>query len=297
MMNKGRQGAKDFDIAGNFFSCGNTGKKSNSELLDEIIEMMDCASEDEMDVESIEKKLTLLQEQAPVLMDHISMEFLESMTEKYPLLFEVSKNEESAKTCEPVEKKWTNHPQRFLHRFAGVSVAMLCLVIAAGAVGMKPVSSFLEWAEGVIFLYNHPSGTMEIPGNDIAEYHTLEEALSDNGMDSSYCPTWVPEDYVLSGVDVIKLDFMLHFTASYESERGELFVRIDSVTGQEWVTAEEYDGTGYEFEKDGILYYITSNANHIKAGWQVGAESYLISGQISENELVYIINSIKGGGV
>ena len=186
MMNKGHQGAKDFDIAGNFFSCGNTGKKSNSELLDEIIEMMDCASEDEMDVESIEKKLTLLQEQAPVLMDHISMEFLESMTEKYPLLFEVSKNEESAKTCEPVEKKWTNHPQ----------------------------SSFLEWAEGVIFLYNHPSGTMEIPDNDIAEYHTLEEALSDNGMDSSYCPTWVPEDYVLSGVDVIKLDFMLHFTAS-----------------------------------------------------------------------------------
>ena len=77
MMNKGRQGAKDFDIAGNFFSCGNTGKKSNSELLDEIIEMM----------------------------DHTPMEFLESMTEKHPLLFEVSKNEESAKTCEPVEKK------------------------------------------------------------------------------------------------------------------------------------------------------------------------------------------------
>ena len=125
MMNKGHQGAKDFDIARNFFSCGNTGKKSNSELLDEIIEMMDCASEDEMDVESIEKKLTLLQEQAPVLMDHTSMEFLESMTEKHPLLFEVSKNEESAKTCEPVEKKWTNHPQRFLHRFAGVSAAML----------------------------------------------------------------------------------------------------------------------------------------------------------------------------
>ena len=46
-----------------------------------------------------------------------------------------------------------------------------------------------------------------------------------------------------------------------------------------------------------MAFYITSNANHIKAGWQVGAESYLISGQISENELVYIINSIKGGGV
>jgi len=44
MMNKGHQGAKDFDIAGNFFSCGNTGKKSNSELLDEIIEMMDWHS-------------------------------------------------------------------------------------------------------------------------------------------------------------------------------------------------------------------------------------------------------------
>ena len=44
MMNKGHQGAKDFDIAGNFFSCGNTGKKSNSELLDEIIEMMEFIS-------------------------------------------------------------------------------------------------------------------------------------------------------------------------------------------------------------------------------------------------------------
>lgn len=270
--------------------------KSNTELLQEIEEML-CSSAEEMDTDRIERYLAILQERAPVMEDYDPEAHWDKLEKDHPQIFV----EDDASQDAPVPDAEKGNgavvvphrrPFRLLRMIEVALITALCLVVTASAFGFNPVQAILKWAEGVIQVYSNPSGIMELPAEDPSEFHSLEEALEANGIESSGLPTWVPRDYTLADVTVRLTDGLVKCTATYESERGELTIRVIKYFMADAALAEEREADGSVYLKDGVEYYLISNYEQSKAGWQIGLNSYVISGQISETELKEIIDSI-----
>lgn len=213
------------------------------------------------------------------------------LNDEHPLLFE----REAVSTSEAgPEVRYSPKPKRsklvhFLHVAEIAVAALFCIMVAANAFGFNPIQAFFKWADGII----SSSGVMVLPAEDPSEFHSLEEALEASGIDSTNCPKWVPNDYRLVYVNANQTNEFMKFSALYESERGELLIRVMQFTKSEWSTVEEREAGGHLYSHNGIEYYIISNDGITKAGWNIGECSYLISGQLSERELKQMIDSIS----
>ena len=299
MSNENRRKPVDCGVTGGSHARPNIQDLSNTELLNEVIEMVEGQSAEDMDVDAIMERLALLQERAPVPMDHTPGDILADLEKQHPLIFE-ELDDKGAPTAEaPVEEGTHEAPKRrerkrLLYYVTGVFAACFCLVVTANAFGFNPVQMLLEWAEGIVQIYNDPSGIMELPEDDPSEYHSLEEALDANDMFPERVPQWIPKDYQLFSVDVLNTESLIQCSASYESARGELLIRV-TMFPDSWNGRTERNDDGEKYEKDGVIYYLVTNQELAKAGWEHGNVSYAISGRITEQELKNMIDSIPEG--
>lgn len=301
-MSKGnRHEAYGFGVAGGSHDREHIQDKSNTELLNEVIDIVETQSAEEMDVDAIMKRLALLQERAPVSMEQTPGELMADLKDSHPLIFEsLSAGEPAATVAAETAKPLSPKPRKKRHsHFASISVSILaacfCLVVTANALGMNPVQAFLDWADGIIQIYRNPSGIMELPEDDPSQYHSLEEALEANDMEPDQIPNWIPEDYQLSSVDVLDTGALIQCSASYTAERGELLIRASRFIGDDWSVKDERNDDGDKYEKNGLTYYLVTNQGLSKAGWDYEGIFYTISGQITKDELQGMIDSIAEG--
>lgn len=265
-------------------------EKSNTELLNEIDTMLaDPDAEFNLDTDKLKHYLEILQERAPVAEDYVPGEIHSELKKKLPLR-DVGK---SARSQEPAEGWFSRKRKTFGRAVLSIAGATLALVMTAAAFGYNPIQAFLDWADGVVQVWGNPSGVMELPGAEPGEYKSLEEALEVNGVSSSGLPRWVPQDYALAGVNVQDAGVMKKYSALYEGVRGELMIRVMEIDANDWMTDEERNEDGYPYLHKGVEYYLVSNSGQGKAGWQIGTYSFLINGQISEDELKTMIDSIS----
>ena len=212
------------------------------------------------------------------------------LQEAHPLIFAVEET--------PHEEKRRHRRRSPLHTLrlalAGLTL-VVCFMVTANALGFNPVQSVITWAEGVIQTCFNPSGIMELPEDTQSEYHSLKEALTANSMNADRLPTWVPKDYSLVDVTARQIDGMTKCTAVFESNRGELIMRVVAYSTKDIAVKKEREvSTGEEiFKYNGMEYYLISNDVWNKAEWHDGLMSFTLSGQISDEEIKEIIQSIK----
>lgn len=265
--------------------------KNNTELLKAIDDMMALPAE-EIDMDFVNACLDLLQDRAPIMETYDPQKTLDRLHEEHPALFEIeklpAKAMPDAATSKPKKRRGIA-----VFRYAGAFVAaVLCLVISASAFGYHPIQTLFRWVNDTIQIYSNPSGFLELPPDDPSEYHSLDEALEANGLETADRITWIPKDYSLTHVRVSLHSKSLQVSAIYEAERGELAVRILAVDKADWSTRAESDFEGTEYRCNDTVYYISSNYEITKAGWEDEKYSYVVSGQISEEEIKKIIDSI-----
>lgn len=258
--------------------------KTNTELLAAMDDML-ARPEGEVDGDFIEACLDILQDRAPVEVEFDPRAELDRLHREDPALFE---EEPPAKA--PRRRRGQSAP---LFRYVGViAAAVLCLVVTANAFGYNPIQAFFRLVNDTIQTFSNSSGMMELPPDDPSEYHSLDEALEDCGASTADRITWIPRDYSIANVRVISnIDFLL-VTAVYVAERGEIAARIIDTKGTELRGIAESDWEGSPYKKNGTDYYITSNYDLTKAGWSDEKYSYEISGQVSEQEMKKILDSI-----
>lgn len=264
--------------------------KTNTELLKAIDDMMALPAE-EIDTDFVNACLDLLQDRAPITETYDPQKTLDRLHEEHPALFEIE--EPPVKTAPKAEKKPKHGWDAMVFRYTGAFVAAaLCLVVTANAFGYNPIQALFRWVGDTIQLYSNPSGLMELPLDDPSEYHSLDEALEANGLESADRITWIPKDYAITQVRVGKFKDTVQASAIYGSDRGELVIRILEISKAEWSTRAESDFEGTEYRRNDTVYYISSNFDITKAGWEDDGYSYVISGQISEEEAKKMIDSI-----
>lgn len=72
-------------------------------------------------------------------------------------------------------------------------------------------------------------------------------------------------------------------------------IRVTRFPESNWSGRSERNDSGTKYEKNGRLYYLVSNQSLSKAGWEYGNMTYVISGQVTEQELTSMIDSIAEG--
>ena len=260
---------------------------SQTELLHEVETLM-AAPAETMDTDRLERYLAALQERAPVMEEFDPETRWAELLDSHPLLFTKESAPESVKP-----RPARSRTARVLRWVTAGLAAMLALIVTASAFGATPIQSVLDWADGVLRIYTNPSGVMELPEQSPSEYHSLEEALERNGLDSSACPTWIPKDYRLADVSAEYFGDMTRYLAHYDSDRGDLTIFVRKAENMTMSFAAEKEPGGYTYPHNGGEYYLITNTQTNKAWWQYNNCSYTIHGNISEKELIMMIDSIS----
>ena len=263
--------------------------RSNTELLEEIDRIMEQG--ENMDVERVEYLLAVLQERAPVMEDYDPVKQWEKVQEDHPLFF----TEDVLNTMPTKKKVLRGNFFKKASRICQIAATLLLvIVITANAAGVNPVQAVIRWADGVVQMYGNPSGVMELPvAVEGAEYKSLAEALIAAEINPDTVPDWIPKDYSLSDVQIRQNDKMVRYSATYSSERGDLSIRVVRYMDTKWVSISEREDGGYLYQHNGIDRYVISNYELTKAGWALDDIVYSISGQITESELLKMIDSIN----
>lgn len=271
-------------------------KKSNLQLLNEVEAMLSVPAE-EMDTDRIEEYLSLLQKKAPVTEHYDPEEKWAKLEESHPLIFEEEPNSCKSDLAAGARNRHGNRTRRSFSRVfraaAIAAAAAFCFIITASAMGFQPVQAVLRWAEGIIQIYTNPSGIMELPDDDPSEYHSLYEALAANGISTEGLPTWVPRDYAILSVTAKSSDGVIKCVAVYESNRGNIVIRALKIISPDITVAEERDTDAISYQHNQEEFFIVSDRQWMKADWENEGIFFSISGQISEDEIKEMIDSIQ----
>lgn len=260
---------------------------SQTELLHEVETLM-AAPAETMDTDRLERYLAALQERAPVMEEFDPETRWAELLDSHPLLFTKESAPESVKP-----RPARSRTARVLRWVTAGLAAMLALIVTASAFGATPIQSVLDWADDILRVYTNPSGVMELPEQSPSEYHSLKEALERNRLDSSACPTWIPKDYHLYAVRTAYFGDMIRCSAVYNSDRGELIIFATELSDTTWSLITEKEPGGYIYPHNGVEYYVVANVETNKVGWQCEDCSYTINGNVSEEELIMMIDSIS----
>ena len=163
----------------------------------------------------------------------------------------------------------------------------------AKASGFDPIQSVVKWTGDLLFITRNPGGELELPEGTESEYHSLREALDQNGMEDALCPSWIPSDYNLHNISVKRSSRALKITAFYSSELGSITTIVTNGFAVETIETIEIDESGEtKYEYEGCIFDLTHNFDYLQANASIGEYRYTIIGTIQKEEMESIIQSL-----
>lgn len=196
------------------------------------------------------------------------------------------------------EKQKAKSSKRPVVRFAGVAALMTVLLILSAA-AFHWTDYVVKWGKELFRISPDASGIMALQEPSVDGYTTLEDALIDIGAENVPIPTWVPERYTIKTIVTQETTLFSSATSLYQDKESELRIRVFSY-------ANPSDMPDLQFEKNDnnqqetyvyneIVHYIYENVDALQVTWKKGSCLCSISGIISKEEAMTMIDSIYGG--
>ena len=186
---------------------------------------------------------------------------------------------------------------------AAIAVLLLATTVTASAFGYDLWGVIAEWSrEAFTFTANdrtggsgpdaHQAGASADPGE--AEYSSLQDALDSYGISTPLAPAWIPERFELDSVDVGETSSFTNIGATYVSEENVLVITILLHKGSQnsFAIWQKDADEPLTYEVNGITHYIMTNMGRQTAVWLNGNYECGISGDITHEELLRMLDSI-----
>lgn len=271
--------------------------KTADELLTELESKMDEMTDLTYDEDVIDSYLDALDEKAPLEEDFDVKQSWEKFRSQHAILFD----EDALPNPEVPQRK--SHGFRFRKTFARVvvvaAIVALFSMFCAQAAGIDVFGAIGRWTEETFsFVVPNNSATSVTGSSETVtgteEYPTLQDAFDAYSITNSLAPSWFPTGYKSDYVEVNPLIGQIIFSAAYSN--GQETISLDYVywTDDAFTPAmfEKDSGSVLEYTKNGIVHYIMSNENILTAAWINGTCECSISGELDEEEMATIIDSI-----
>ena len=280
--------------------CKHLNSKTPDELVDEMADKWDAMDENDFDPHLIDKYLTILDEKDTSAADYDATASLAVFREKHYHFFlqlESEVHSESANHRRPLCLHWR------AVSLVGIAVILLfgCM-ITAQALGLNIFGAMARWTDD-IFRFGSPDQTANIQissestGSDM-EYSSLADALQAYGISEPITPNWYPLEFSLTDIKAMPSSEVIKFQANYETDN-----RFYAITIRQYSSIEDTDSGTFEkdnssvivYERNGINHYLMTNNGQIRAVWINQSIMCSISGDLSEDELKRMIDSIYEG--
>lgn len=177
---------------------------------------------------------------------------------------------------------------------AAAVILILCIPVSSRALSLEELWDIVaRWAKetfsfvsGDVEHFSEPSPTYD------GEYTSLQDVLRANNRDASLVPTWIPDGYELDSIEKVINPEQEIYIAHYVSSQGKITLRAQTFISKKPQNMEIGEGVSEIYSANGIDFYIFENYDQIRATWVSSSFEYLISGDISMEELKMMIESI-----
>ncbi|MDO5784910.1 MAG: DUF4367 domain-containing protein [Eubacteriales bacterium] len=204
-------------------------------------------------------------------------------------------------TTIPVKRK--AHKPFQLKYFAGMAAAIVlcCSALSINASSHTIWEEIAQWTEDT-FSFTNPyqsrAGNVvseETGQSSINDYGSLQEALAHYDIEGTLVPQWIPERFRLALIQVDEANEDIYMEAQYINRDELLVISIHHiVTGKESVLFK--DNTPVSVcTIGGIDHYIMSYEQTNTAAWMNGQNECVIAGNISQEELEQMLQSVYQG--
>lgn len=192
-------------------------------------------------------------------------------------------------------------PSRAFHRILRMAaiaaiVASLCAA-AAGALEVNVFEIVARWTQDIFQFQSEETLSHNAAyesGTFLEDGQTLKPLLEEAGITRAVCPRWIPESYALSELRAIPDNEDSLYAVLYESESSKtpIIVSVILHNKPEGMRTEK-DMIGIvTYCKNDIEHYIMGNEGILTAAWLTDKLECNIAGEISEEEIETMIDSI-----
>lgn len=257
--------------------------KTREQLVDELTDTMDGLY-GEIDPDRIEELIAQIEQFGPILEREPDVEAdLQEFMSKVDF--------DSLDDEDEVPQKKQRKSFGRLARIAIIAAALAGFVITAQGKGFSILDAIVEWtSETLHYITGYETNPDKVPESEFA---SLQEALDESNIKEKLSPQQFPEDSKLVEVTVKALKGFPAFTAKYDVHGEELYISIRQVDIDFQPTVEKNDDQSvYIHIVNEIEHQITSDVKQSKAVWRNGVWECKITGSLSTDELIAMIDSI-----
>lgn len=277
---------------------GHPGDTQIQRLQDQLADLLYPSDGGEIDVEALDSLLEQMEAVSPLpaSLSTDPEESLKQFRRRYASVIETA-NAGTAEDISAVPEK--RHSNKLFVRALSFAAALMLLLssITAQAFGMNVFSVIARWTAEIFRLDggSTPYATVSIrplEEDEESTYQSLEEAMEAFGIRAPLAPKEIPERFELVKVTATCRKAGILIYADYQSEDGEFQIRYNEAEAQEFNTLEREISVITSYFAGGIDHKLVSDLGRHKAIWRNGDFECKITGDLSEQEIINIIDSI-----
>ncbi len=180
---------------------------------------------------------------------------------------------------------------RSLTAAAAVLAILLAGSVTAKAFGFNVWKAVIQWTQETFHFGNWGNSD---PKSNLS-YKSLQEAMEKGNTPAWLAPTHIPHGFILVDITVERTPLKNVYTAIYTNAEKDIVITVQDHLSEDPYYVEQSEGLLEEYEVSGIIYYIFSDIDLMKAKWLTDSFECSISGNITIEELKTMIDSIEKG--
>lgn len=268
-------------------------------LQDQLVDLLYPSDGGEIDVEALDALLEQMEAVCPLpaTLSTDPEEGLERFHRRYASVIDETNAGNPVGASSAVSRK--RHSSKPFARALPLAAAFILLfgTVTAQAFGVDVFSAIARWTAEIFRLDGGsvPYATVTVrplEEGEEATYASLEEAVEAFGIDAPLVPKEIPERFELLDATATFRKAGILIEAVYQSEDGEFRIRYRESAAQELSALEKENGVVNSHVVKGIDHRMASDLGRQKAIWQNGDFECMIVGDISEQEIIDMIDSI-----
>lgn len=289
--------------------------------IDKLLELLEIAPalsddpKDEAYLDALEEAIIEKENENPTgFFPDVDQQWEQFVTHYMPDMSKAALESEPEKHAATAQ---TNHqpievPQKRVIRFSRVwrtalvaataIVCMLAIMVTAQAAGVDVFGAMARWTKDV-FSFGQVAPGSEVSDNLAQEtetpdpnrvYSSLQEAFDAYGLTEVHEPSWLPEGYVLGGIDVLSVDdpYLCTFSASYTDGVGRVGIDIMSYEGEPANQVQKTDGLVGSVKKDKVTFYLIQNTENYTIAWYTDQYEYYLTSKEGKDILWKMVESM-----
>lgn len=180
-----------------------------------------------------------------------------------------------------------------------VAAAMLILIIGSSLIayanGFDVLGYIIDWGRDTFQIGTqtiNPQESYAFNDYEKTTYSSLEEAADAIDLPIQI-PGWIPDGYEYEQTEVTRSSTQIIISTKYNSNTNTIVYRvIVPLDGNSNMTFEKDDDSVDIYEYNGTKYYMVNNLKKNTATWYIENTVYSLSGEISKDKLIKLIENL-----